>query len=59
MIDINLLRRNLQAPRTGQSPAERANPLHHERLEEYAKWPERLMLVIVGAFVGAMIYHSL
>jgi len=58
-VDINTLRRNLQTPRTGQSPAEYAQPLHAEELESRAKWPERVMLFLAGAFAAALLIVSM
>lgn len=58
-VDINTLRRNLTTPRTGQSPAEYAQPLHAEELERHAKWPERVMLFLAGAFAAALLLISM
>lgn len=58
-VDINTLRRNLSTPRTGQSPAEYAQPLHAEELERHAKWPERVMLFLAGAFAAALLIVSM
>ena len=54
-IDINLMRRNLQAPRDGMTPAQLATAVHAYELERHAKWPELLMLFIAGACVGGII----
>jgi len=58
-VDINTLRRNLTAPRTGQSPAEYAQPLHAEELERHAKWSERVMMFLAGAFAAALLLISM
>jgi len=58
-VDINALRRNLTTPRTGQSPAEYAQALHAESLEQHAKWPERVMLFLAGAFAAALIFMAM
>ena len=57
--DINDLRRNLQTPRTGQSPAEYAQAVHAEEMEYNARWPERIMLILAGAFVAALLLISM
>ena len=57
--DINTMRRNLQTPRTGQSPADYARALHADELEQHAKWPERVMLFLAGAFAAAMLIVSM
>lgn len=56
--DINVMRRNLSAPRDGLSPAQRALAWHREELEKSAKWPERLMLIGFGFIVGALVFLS-
>ncbi len=58
-IDVNTMRRNLATPRTGQSPAEYARAVHAEELEKHAKWPERIMLFLAGAFVAALLFVSM
>ena len=58
-VDVTTFSRNLRAPRTGQSPAEYANPLHAEELERHAKWPERVMLFLAGAFAAALLLVSM
>ena len=57
--DINTLRRNLTTPRTGQSPADYARAVHAEEMEQRAKWPERVMLFLAGAFAAAMLIVSM
>lgn len=53
--DPNWWRRNLRAPRSGESAAQYAQAIHHEQVEESHRWAERVMLVLVGAFVAAVI----
>ena len=58
-IDINLMRRNRQAPRDGMTPTQRATAVHAYELERHSKWPELLMLFIAGACVGGIIVTAI
>lgn len=57
--DITPWLRNMKSPRTSQSPAQYAQWLHAEELEHHAKWPERVMLFLAGAFVAALVLVSI
>jgi hypothetical protein len=57
--DINVMRRNLSTPRSGQSPAEYARAVHAESLERHAKWPERIMLFAAGVCAGGVLLSSI
>ena len=58
-IDINLMRRNLQAPRDGLTPAQRATAVHAYELDKAAKWPELLMLFLAGMCAGGIIVTAI
>lgn len=58
-VDITPMLRNLHAPRNGQSPAEYAQAIHAGELERHAKWPERVMLFLAGAFAAALLLISM
>lgn len=53
IINPDAMRRNLQTPRSGMSPAEYARAVHHEELTRAAVWPERLMYLLAGVCIGA------
>jgi type II secretory pathway component PulM len=43
--------RNLRVPRTSETRAELANPIHHEVAVRRSKWRERLMLMAAGSLL--------
>lgn len=48
-----LFRKNLQTPRTGDSPAVLANPIHHEQRERRYSPTPFFLVFLAGALLGA------